>query len=275
MHKGGRVLQIGVREELLLAVLSCRMTRMLRIRCPLAAAMVLVSTLWARTSGPPDSNSSGFFLEVPKRVDAVYPAEALRGKLQGEVILKVSIADTGEVKSAEIISGNSLLAASALTAAKGWIFKTWLHKKYVPLSAWATIAFDFQLPDERSQAPSTPSEGLVVTGRVIESGEQSNISITGPLHVSAGVTQGLVIYKVQPLYPPEARRARVQGTVVLRAVISREGTIENLRVISGDSMLVDAAADAVRQWRYHPYILNGDAVEVDTEVVIHFTLSER
>jgi protein TonB len=85
--------------------------------------------------------------------------------------------------------------------------------------------------------------------------------------------EGNLVLRVQPNYPAAARQLRVQGKVVLRAVISREGAIENLQVVSGHPMLVRAAADAVRQWRYRPYMLNGDPVEVETEVTVNFVLS--
>ena len=85
--------------------------------------------------------------------------------------------------------------------------------------------------------------------------------------------EGNLIFRVQPDYPPIARQARVQGQVVLRAMISREGAIENLQVLSGHPMLVRAAVDAVRQWRYRPYVLNGDPIEVETEVTVNFILS--
>jgi protein TonB len=85
--------------------------------------------------------------------------------------------------------------------------------------------------------------------------------------------EGNLIYKVQPVYPPLARSARIQGSVLLRAIISRSGTIENLNVISGHPMLVGAAINAVRQWRYRPYILNDEPVEVETQVTINFSLS--
>jgi len=84
--------------------------------------------------------------------------------------------------------------------------------------------------------------------------------------------EGNLIYKVQPVYPPLARSARIQGSVLLRAIISRSGTIENLNVISGHPMLVGAAIDAVRQWRYRPYILNDEPVEVETQVTVNFSL---
>ena len=85
--------------------------------------------------------------------------------------------------------------------------------------------------------------------------------------------EGNLIHRVQPDYPPLARQARIQGQVVLRAMISREGTIENLQVLSGHPMLVQAAVDAVRQWRYRPYVLNGEPVEVETQVTVNFVLS--
>jgi protein TonB len=93
------------------------------------------------------------------------------------------------------------------------------------------------------------------------------------VRVSQGVTQGLLIHKVQPNYPPLARQARIQGAVQLQALISKQGTIENLRVISGHPMLSPSAIDAVKQWRYKPYILNGEPVEVETQITVNFTLS--
>jgi periplasmic protein TonB len=85
--------------------------------------------------------------------------------------------------------------------------------------------------------------------------------------------EGNLLHRVQPDYPLLARQVRVQGQVVLRAMISREGTIENLQVLSGHPMLVQAAVNAVRQWRYRPYVLNGEPVEVETQVTVNFHLS--
>jgi protein TonB len=84
-----------------------------------------------------------------------------------------------------------------------------------------------------------------------------------------------LVYNVLPAYPPLARSARVQGTVVLQAIISRQGAIENLRMLSGHPMLVRSAIDAVRQWRYRPYILNGEPVEVETQITVTFSLDEH
>ena len=82
-----------------------------------------------------------------------------------------------------------------------------------------------------------------------------------------------LVHRVQPAYPPLARAARIQGPVVLQAVISKSGTIENLQVLNGHPMLVRSALDAVRQWRYRPYFLNGEPVEVETQITVNFILS--
>jgi periplasmic protein TonB len=92
------------------------------------------------------------------------------------------------------------------------------------------------------------------------------------IRVSSGVSQGLLIHKVTPDYPPLARQARIQGAVLMDATISTDGTIENLRVTSGHPMLVNAAVAAVKQWRYRPYLLNGQPVEVQTTIQVNFNL---
>ena len=96
--------------------------------------------------------------------------------------------------------------------------------------------------------------------------------LSGPVRVSTGVMSGNLIYKVSPMYPPIARQAGVEGTVVLQATISQSGTIENLRVISGPPMLQQAALAAVRTWLYRPYLLSGQPVEVETTVNVVFKL---
>jgi len=93
------------------------------------------------------------------------------------------------------------------------------------------------------------------------------------VRVSAGVQQGNLISQVKPTYPAIAKSARIQGAVVLQAEISKTGSIENLRVMSGHPMLVQSALDAVKQWRYKPYLLNGEPVPVETTITVNFTLS--
>jgi len=92
------------------------------------------------------------------------------------------------------------------------------------------------------------------------------------LRVSSGVAAGMLVHQVKPQYPPIAMQARIQGTVVLQAVIGKDGTVQDLHLISGHPMLAPAAIEAVRQWRYRPYLLNDEPVEVDTQINVNFTL---
>ncbi len=93
------------------------------------------------------------------------------------------------------------------------------------------------------------------------------------IRVASRVAEANLIHDVAPQYPPEAGRARIEGAVVLMAVIGKDGSVEDVRVESGLPILAQAAVDAVKQWRYRPYLLNGEPVEVDSRITINFTLS--
>jgi len=93
------------------------------------------------------------------------------------------------------------------------------------------------------------------------------------VRVSQGVSEGLLVHQVKPNYPALAKQARIQGSVVLQAAIGKDGSIQNLRLVSGHPMLAPAAIEAVKQWKYRPYFLNGEPVEVDTQITVNFTLA--
>jgi periplasmic protein TonB len=94
------------------------------------------------------------------------------------------------------------------------------------------------------------------------------------IRVGGQVESAKLIFHPTPEYPPLAKMARIQGVVRLEAIISKDGTIQDLKVISGHPLLVRSALDAVQRWRYQPTLLNGEAVEVATEIDVNFTLSE-
>jgi protein TonB len=145
------------------------------------------------------------------------------------------------------------------------------------------------IKEEEAPPPVMASSGVVggvpggvpggqmggVIGGIISSTPVAVPKVATPqrVRVSQGVSQGLLVRKVNPTYPPLARQARIQGTVVLQAEISKTGDIQNLRLISGHPMLAPAAIEAVKQWKYKPYLLNGEPVEVETQVQVNFTLS--
>lgn len=118
--------------------------------------------------------------------------------------------------------------------------------------------------------------GGVIGGIVNSSlGSVPRVTLATPqrVRISQGVTKGLLIHRVEPSYPTLARAARVQGDVILTAIIDINGEIKNLQLVSGHPMLVPAAIAAVRQWRYKPYLLNGQPVEVETTITVIFSLS--
>ena len=104
-----------------------------------------------------------------------------------------------------------------------------------------------------------------------------NVSVAkpkGPVHLTSNMVEGMLLQKTIPVYPVIAKATRTEGVVMLQATISRSGTIENLHVISGHPMLQRAAIDAVSNWRYRPYLLNGEPVEVETTVNVVFRLTQ-
>jgi protein TonB len=153
------------------------------------------------------------------------------------------------------------------------------------LTAPTRIPHDIKMVSEK-EAPPTSSFGVAgmeglgggsvggTMGGIFGGQAAPKVKAEAPkkVNISAGVAVGMLLQKTQPVYPPIAKAARVSGTVVLQATISKTGAIENLRVVSGPAMLQQAALDAVRSWRYRPYLLNNEPVEVETTVNVIFTL---
>jgi protein TonB len=145
------------------------------------------------------------------------------------------------------------------------------------------------IKEDEAPPPSMAASGVVggvpggvpggqmggIIGGIVSSTPMAVPKVATPqrVRVSSGVSTGLLVRKVNPNYPPLARQARIQGTVILQAEISKSGDIQNLRLISGHPMLAPAAIEAVKQWKYKPYLLNGEPVEVETTVQVNFTLA--
>ena len=115
--------------------------------------------------------------------------------------------------------------------------------------------------------------GGVIGGIISSAPIVPKVATPQRIRVSQGVTAGMILRRVNPPYPPLARQARIQGPVVLQAEIGKDGSIQNLRLISGHPMLAPAAIEAIKQWKYKPYILNGEPVEVETTITFNFTLN--
>ena len=167
-----------------------------------------------------------------------------------------------------------------------------------PVSTYKPSSISLPSPERQTQAASPTSEGVPggviggvpggvigglpggVLGGVLASNGSAPVLAKAPgvtpvkrVRLAQRVVEANLIHDVPPTYPPEAGRARIQGTVVLLAVIGKDGSVEDVRVESGLPVLAQAAIDAVKQWRYKPYMLNGEPVEVDSRITINFTLS--
>ena len=157
------------------------------------------------------------------------------------------------------------------------------------LIAPKAIPKDIKIIKEEAEPPDAGIGGVAggVPGGVaggsmggVIGGVSSNIAPPPPpktlkrVTVGGNVQAARLVNKVQPLYPPLARQTRISGTVKLHAIIGKDGAVQQLQVVSGHPLLVQSALDAVRQWRYQPTLLNGDPVEVDTEIDVIFSLAQ-
>jgi len=154
-----------------------------------------------------------------------------------------------------------------------------LHPQGLPrlklLSGLSPIVAPPSPPPKLQVHPATPSvSNLSADNRVTMSSVVPPKPTVTHRPLLSHMMEGNLIYRVEPRYPPLAIQARIQGDVVLQAMISRSGMIENLQLVSGHPMLVRAAMDAVRQWRYRPYILNDEPIEVETQVTVKFVLNK-
>ncbi len=209
-----------------------------------------------------------------------YPAAALPDKLQGQVIVRVVVDEDGDVESTEVISGNPVLAQAAVDAVKQWKFKPFIRNGQ-PVKAAIKFPFDFAPPVDAksgSNQADVPNANFqqkaaaTLATKTKPDDQDLDPVPPGTVRVPQVVTQGMVVRRVSPDYPPGAKAMRLQGAVILAAIISKDGTIKDLHVISGHPMLAQAALDAVKQWRYRPYLLDGQPMEVQTKIVVTFSL---
>lgn len=207
------------------------------------------------------------------KVDPVYPPLAKQARIQGSVILQVVISKSGDVENVQLFSGHPLLAPAAIDAVKQWRYKPYLLNGE-PVEVETRVRVNFTLA-EGVAGDHPGGQGADEPGSIAPSdpGSAEHAAIPRRVRVSSGVSSGLVVTKVPPKYPPDAREQRVQGTVVMSVNIDGEGNVANIQLISGHPLLAPAAIEAVKQWKYRPYLLNGSPVEVETQVQVNFILA--
>lgn len=189
----------------------------------------------------------------------VYPRDAVKKNLGGKVRLEALVASDGHVKKVVTLSGDEELADAADDALKEWKFQACVVNGR-PVEASAQVEFDFH-PGDWEVTTSVPLPAW-------SSGGPHRVRMLG---AAAGRH---VRYRVKPDYPLKANFVRLQGEIVVHLLIGRDGGVRILTVEPGPAELMRAAEDAVRQWRYEPYLLNGEPVEVETEVTVKFTVRD-
>jgi TonB family protein len=176
------------------------------------------------------------------KVAPVYPADA---NVYGAVVLHAMIGKDGKVNSLQVISGPVMLRTAAIDAARQWTYKPYLvNGQPVEVDTVVTVNFNADPPPEQDEA-------------------------TAPVRVSGGVMAGAILTKSQPVYPADAACQHVAGAIVLHAIVGTDGRVKSLEPISGPLVLRQPAMDAVKQWTYKPYLVNGEPVEVDTTITMN------
>jgi len=185
------------------------------------------------------------------RVDPEYSEEARKAKWQGAVLLQALIDENGVPQTIFVARALGMgLDQKAIEAVQQWRFKPGT-KDGQPVPVSANIEVNFRLAQTPEQADSGSPRPITVGGKVMES---------------------RIVSRVPPNYPDSARQARIQGAVELAITIAPNGTVQNVQYVSGPAMLVQSTLDAVKQWVYQPYLLNGQPVTVQTIATVNFVL---
>lgn len=129
-------------------------------------------------------------------------------------------------------------------------------------------------PTSEPPVPGPPGggngTGKKLSDFLTDGSDKSNVKFGGPKRITSQLSEGQLVNRVEPVYPHIAAISGIQGQVKLHAIIGRDGRIQSLNLISGHPLLAHAALEAVEQWRYRPYVLNGEAVEVETLITVNF-----
>jgi TonB family protein len=218
-----------------------------------------------------------------QKVDPDFPPLALQSRIQGEVILNVFIDTNGDISDVKLISGHPMFSPPAIEAVRQWRYTPYLLNGS-PVNVQTMVRLKFIIPPDNESQGSVIDTPLVADSpianplpealtREVAPVPQPSIAVPKRIRVSSGVSQGLLESKVNPEYPADAREARIQGVVVLKVQIDEEGNVVQVELVSGHPLLAEAAIEAVKQWKYKPYLLNGNPIAVETQVMVNFTLS--
>ncbi|MBZ5492238.1 MAG: energy transducer TonB [Acidobacteriia bacterium] len=141
------------------------------------------------------------------------------------------------------------------------------HQSTIPDRPWSVPIGEPPTPGPQGGGNQTDKQ---LSDFMSDGPSKTNVKFGGPKRVTSQLSEGQLVNRVEPIYPHIAAVSGIQGQVKLHAIIGRDGKIQSLNAISGHPLLLHAALDAVAQWRYRPYVLNGEAVEVETFITVNF-----
>jgi TonB family protein len=206
--------------------------------------------------GTVDAEPAG--LKIERRPPLVYPFYLpANEQADGTVALDIDVNERGEVTDARVLSGPQQLRKAALMQVLNW------HYKQVNVPAKVVVTLNYRRPDVQIRFPAA-SEAVFL---------ERSIAPPSTIRIGPEVQAAKLIEKPEPVYPPLALQARMEGTVKFRVMVQKDGTVGNVSLVSGHPLLVPAAHEVITRYRYQPTLLNGQPVEILTEVDVPFTLN--
>lgn len=216
----------------------------------------------------------GGTLQAPERikyVPPVYPADAKAARVSGIVIAEAVVGADGSVSDVKVLKSVPMLDQAAVDAVRQWAYRpTLLNGVAVPVIMTVTVKFSLD-DNANAPAPAMTLQGTVSIAPVT-SGPPPQWNGVTALRIGGGVAAPERVKYVPPVFPDDARQARVSGIVIVEALVDETGAVVQAKVLKSVALLDTAALDAVRQWKYTPTLVNGVAVPVVMTVTVNFTL---
>jgi TonB family protein len=210
-----------------------------------------------------------------KAVIPNYPGIAIFERVEGDVVMHVTIAPDGSVDNIKVVHGLPQLNSAAVHAVSQWKYQP-IRSNGVAISSETTVAIHFRFSSDR-QSPEVET-GTPASHAITHDGTMPIPALRpalppvpeGAIRISGSVMQGFVQKRVEPVYPPDAVALDARGDVTLVLLISKAGEVKDAEALFGPERFRSAAVDAVKQWRFLPYTKDNDPIEVQTTVKLHF-----
>lgn len=265
-----------------LAVVLCSLLfqKEMRVKnvCRVFAAIFLLSafhpsfSIWAQTTtqGAGAATTQNQFVtpgHIIKKVDPVYPKEAKVKGMQGTVVLTATIGTDGTTKNIKVESGDPILSRAAIDAVSQWRYEPY-RLDGVAADVATKISVNFVLGQgvlaNPSQPPQAPYSVYPTPVKILPPPPE------GVMRISSGIMAGQLEKKVDPVYPVDSIAVDARGDVLLLVTIKKTGEVSDVQTVSGPYRFRDAAINAVKQWHYRPYEVDGAAADVQTTITLNF-----